>query len=38
MKLNIVIILGSIRQDRNYAKVGKWIAKKIEDGSSLILD
>lgn len=31
MKLNIAILLGSVRQDRHGVKVGKWVAKKIED-------
>ena len=28
--MNIAIILGSVRSDRNGEKVGKWVAKKIE--------
>jgi len=28
--LNIAIILGSVRSDRNGEKVGKWVAKKLE--------
>lgn len=31
MKLNVAIVLGSVRRDRNGAKVGRWVAKKIED-------
>jgi NAD(P)H-dependent FMN reductase len=30
LKLNIAIILGSLRHDRNGERVGKWIRKKIE--------
>ena len=28
-------MLGSVRQDRNGDKVGKWVAKKIEDRDRL---
>ena len=36
--MNIAIILGSVRQDRNGGKVGKWVAKKIEEqGHSTML-
>ncbi len=31
--MNIAIILGSVRQDRNGEKVGKWITKKIQEQS-----
>jgi NAD(P)H-dependent FMN reductase len=38
VSLNIAIILGSVRQDRNGDKVGKWVAKKIEErGHSTML-
>ncbi len=29
--MNIAIVLGSVRRDRNGGKVGQWITKKIED-------
>ena len=29
--MNIAIILGSVRSDRNGEKVGKWVAKKIQE-------
>jgi len=36
--LNIAVILGSVRQDRNGEKVGKWVAKKIkEQGHDIML-
>ena len=28
--MNVAIILGSVRSDRNGEKVSKWVAKKIE--------
>ena len=38
LDLNIAIILGSVRNDRNGARVGRWITKKIEErGHSTIL-
>ena len=29
--MNIAIILGSVRQDRNGDRVGKWVAKKVQE-------